>query len=247
MFCYASKLGNCSEIQSREHIFSKNIFPEGIYIQGFEWCLDKPILIGPNSAVSKILCKTHNTLLSEYDSEAGKFFRILREMSTHETTMKNRNYYLVQKKRYNVNGFLLENWFFKTLVNIYYAKKDNQKYKINLNLLLNIIYNKEIISEPYGLSIMVAIGSKIETLDSILYTPVLDKTKNEIVGGLFKFRGVKFLLKIPLSGDITPSNIIHLEEDMRDWNSLTSLWRPNKLEMTIPNSKKKFQSIKFFW
>ncbi|TGK92799.1 hypothetical protein [Leptospira levettii] len=247
MKCYASILNNCSNIQSKEHIFSRNIFSEKIALQGFPWCLNEPKEIGIDSAVARILCTTHNKLLINFDSAAGNFFRLMQEFSNHEAKMKARNYSFYEKKRYNINGYLLEKWFVKTLLNILFYQNFEANHNINLEYLLEILYNGKNFENPYGLSIMVAYGSSIGTQDSIFIVPTISQITKEIVGALFKFRGIKFFLKIKPEHPESNSDIIFVDSDQQEWNGLNGLWHPNRINMTIPNTKKIFQTIDFHW
>ncbi|MBM9578179.1 hypothetical protein JWG45_13560 [Leptospira sp. 201903070] len=247
MNCYANSLKNCSNIQSKEHIISKNIFEEKVFVQGFSWCLNEAKEISVSKAVAKLLCTKHNNSLSDYDTEAGKFFRFMNEFSEHDSQMKARNYRFVENKKYNVNGLKLERWFVKTFLNIIFANKKEYRDKINLTYLLDVLYNEKNFEEPFGLNIMVRVGDKIKSKDSIFHTPVFDSTRKEIVGALFEFRGVKFLLKIPPKTVNSDGPVILLDEDLKDWDGLAGLWHQNRVQMAIPNSKKIFQIIEFFW
>src|SRR3954469_10804919 len=78
MECWASCLGDCGEGASREHYISEGVFDgELITAFGLPWCSDHPATIGLGSAVAKILCRKHNSALSDFDGEAAKLSRFL--------------------------------------------------------------------------------------------------------------------------------------------------------------------------
>src|SRR5690348_11277537 len=78
--CWAAPLGDCDQKISREHTVSRSLFEsEQIMVQGFKWCLNEPKSIGLSNLVAKILCKRHNSGLSDLDSSALQAFNVFRE------------------------------------------------------------------------------------------------------------------------------------------------------------------------
>ena len=70
--CWAWSLGDCGGGISREHYVSQSVFPDqSIFVQGIDWCLDEAKEIRIETLTAKILCKRHNTALSELDATAG--------------------------------------------------------------------------------------------------------------------------------------------------------------------------------
>jgi hypothetical protein len=77
--CWASPLGHCSDKISREHWVSRAFFTApSVSIKGMAWCKLEEKTIGIDSAVAKVLCQHHNSVLSPLDTEAGKFTQVLR-------------------------------------------------------------------------------------------------------------------------------------------------------------------------
>ena len=120
--CWAECLGNCSGGLSREHIVSKAFFEdEHISVSGFDWTKDEKQSIGLSSAVSKMLCRTHNSFLSPLDSEvktAREYFRKLSELvakDNHTDVLSG-----------SINGVLFERWLLKTTLNV--IRSSPQKY-----------------------------------------------------------------------------------------------------------------------
>src|SRR5690242_8484631 len=78
--CWAAPLGDCSQKITREHTVSQCLFEtDQIMVQGFKWCLDQAKSIGLSNLVAKILCKNHNSGLSDLDAAALAAFNAFRE------------------------------------------------------------------------------------------------------------------------------------------------------------------------
>lgn len=78
--CYAHRLGNCSGGSSREHYISDGLLKSigsTLEISGLSWLQGKTKKLPSSALTSKILCKHHNNMLAELDSEAIKFFNTL--------------------------------------------------------------------------------------------------------------------------------------------------------------------------
>lgn len=110
MECWAFCLGNCGGGSSREHYISDGIL-DGRVVNAFglEWCKDAPKSIGIANATAKILCKTHNEALSEFDAEAAKLSRFL-TANVWDDPLKS--------DTVTLSGVLLEKWALKTCVNL---------------------------------------------------------------------------------------------------------------------------------
>lgn len=196
--CWASAISLCSGKITREHIVSKGLFEnEVVKVQGFSWCKDSPKEIGLSSLTAKILCKKHNEDLSEVDTSGSNAFDSIREMrriANIRGKVKPKMWNII---KYSIDGNLLERWFLKTLINISYCKE----YSIGgeaengkpINEIIKIAYGKSNFSGRAGLYSIVHVGQQINSTDSFLFSPVI-KDKKYIAGGLFSFRGFKYLL-----------------------------------------------------
>lgn len=108
--CYASSLRDCDgQGLSREHFISRALLEEiggSFEISGYSHVPDGKFL-SPKSFNSKILCKRHNSLLSDLDFEGARLFRALKR-------------YLVsgQGGFYLFSGDDLERWMMKMLVGL---------------------------------------------------------------------------------------------------------------------------------
>ena len=112
--CWAECLGNCSGGLSREHIISKAFFDDdSIQVSGFDWTEDEVRNIGLSSAVSKVLCKTHNNLLSPLDAEIKNTREYFLKLS--ELVSKDKQ---TDELIGNIDGVKFERWLLKTTINI---------------------------------------------------------------------------------------------------------------------------------
>ena len=123
--CWAAVLGDCDQKLSREHVVSRCLFEfNEIVVQGFPWCLNEPKSIGLSNLVAKILCKKHNSNLSELDSVALTAFNAFRQ-SIHLNNVRGR----MKKpsawnvKIFRIDGPRFERWFLKTLINLSFGKE----------------------------------------------------------------------------------------------------------------------------
>jgi hypothetical protein len=116
--CWAAPLGNCGGGISHEHYVSECVFPnQSIFVQGLDFCLDEPKQLRIESLTAKILCKDHNSALSDLDSAAGRAFR---EIEAYVTTTNERAktpYLNWAAKQFTIDGPRLERWCLKTLLN----------------------------------------------------------------------------------------------------------------------------------
>jgi len=96
--CWASSLGDCEGKITREHLISKGLFlDDTIIVKGYSWCKDETIKVSLASLTSKILCKKHNSLLSEIDRAGIHSFNILQKVEKISKVREK-----IRPKRWNV-------------------------------------------------------------------------------------------------------------------------------------------------
>lgn len=104
--CYGHRLGGCSAKISGEHTFTKAVMGKGgvIGMRGFANIPNS--MIGIARATAKVLCSSHNSQLSELDSEAKKVSDALDQ------------YHAATSGTYAVvlNGPLFERWLLKVIM-----------------------------------------------------------------------------------------------------------------------------------
>jgi len=52
-----------------------------VSIRGFSWCPDDYITVGINSLTANVLCRAHNSRLSDLDAAAYDMWCVLRQVS----------------------------------------------------------------------------------------------------------------------------------------------------------------------
>ena len=235
-FCWAACLGGCSGKRSREHIVSPSFFDgESIMVSGFSWCKNKEKEIGLSSLTAKILCVKHNNDLSDVDIAAAHAFDVFREASKLSNIRKKMKPRLWRVVKYSIHGLLLERWFLKTLINI----SSNSEYRIG-NLakkagqpsesLVKIAFGHQAFTGGSGLYSAAHVGQKIHSSDRIIFAPLI-KHEDYIAGGLFSFRGSRFLLFLDPEGPPTKRPIgIGFPGD--DWSNSHLNYHIEKIRFT---------------
>lgn len=247
--CWANSLGDCDNKISGEHLISNSILESPVTIVGFPWCEDTPMTIGSSSLKSNFLCKNHNSELSPCDAEILKFKTFNNEFNRKIDIY---NKYGFQKKKcpivYPVNGYLLEKWFCKTLINVSILDKDNPID--NISEIAQYIFKDKTFSEPSGLyaafkkNQLIRHSSKAEILLSPLYHK-LNSEKVELIGGLFTFQGLYFVLLVPSSTNPIRDGKLKLKLNnpdlVGDWNNLDLIWHHQSYVQTKIIGKKTYE------
>ena len=199
--CWASGLGNCGGGISREHLVSESVFPnQSIYVQGMDWCLDAPKLIRIESLTAKVLCKDHNSLLSELDATAGRAFNVTIPEFVDTTTQRSHMPYLPWAPKYfTIDGPTLERWCLKTLLNFAF----NRELKIGPGShtpgvvpgeLARIAFGLEGFSQGCGLYIAFKEGETFHLEHRFGYTAKAQDT--HLVMSAFHLYGFRFYLNL---------------------------------------------------
>ncbi len=112
--CWAKEHSECGRGISREHYVSQGIFDqESIFVQGFDWCKDKEMKIGLQSASARILCGVHNNRLSQADCGGIAAVRRFEQVSNVvDVDLETKDDTLA------LDGHLFERWLLKTAINI---------------------------------------------------------------------------------------------------------------------------------
>lgn len=211
MKCWAAVLGNCDEVQSREHYFSKSLFPgETIKLRGFAWCPDVDVVIGKASATAKILCGRHNSQLAGLDAVAAHAFNTLREMHRLDNVQSaiQSAHWIV--RRHRLDGRRWERWFLKTLLNLACVHSGNLTWKdgrpgINPPPeLVEACFGLTPLRPPLGLRAAAAVGHRVDSRDYVSFAPLQRVGTSELSGGMFEFRGYRFVLSL-VDEDLGPA------------------------------------------
>ncbi len=235
--CWAKCLSNCSETLTKEHLISASLFPKSnrIFVQGFPWCIDKQQEIGIASLTAKILCKHHNNNLSVLDSAAGHGFNNFEHISKLIVEANSTNAQLKIKESH-VNALLLERWFLKTLINVCYKGNyligNSEISGIPEDDLVKICFGKSKFANEAGMYIAAGVGDKMSFGSHLILTPLIEKSENRVVGGLFEFAGLSIFLW--LIQERLPNDFTWIENLNSKWLS----YQPSR-----PFKKIKFKTV----
>jgi hypothetical protein len=211
--CWASSLGGCSDKITGEHIFTGGLFPQGeLFVQGLHWCPNEPKLIGLANFTSNILCSTHNSGLSPADTAAiqtANSFREAMELRDFRARYKPTNW---TRKTFKINGYHLESWFLKTLINVAYKGSlpigpESTESGRPTTTLVEIAFGLRRFIEPAGLYAIATIGEG-EAVDGKVRMVTLSTTKGYIGGAIFYFGGLKYLLYLPERTKPNPTDFV---------------------------------------
>ncbi len=102
---------------------SECLFPDqSIFVQGLDWCLEEPKKIRIESLTAKVLCKDHNSALSELDAAAGLAFDSIRDFAFTTVNHGEMPYLNWSPKQFTIDGSKLERWCLKTLLNFSFSR-----------------------------------------------------------------------------------------------------------------------------
>jgi hypothetical protein len=215
--CWASCLGNCSDEQSREHIVSKSLFAmPAVAVYGLPWCKEEEKTVGIESLTAKILCRTHNSALSDLDAEAGQAFRALHdqsELAALRAKLAKRS--RVRPKYFKVDANKLARWCLKTLINVSYQgdlliSPEADSRGVPPSTLVRVTFGFAPWPAGAGLYLAGQVGTTLNISESLQVATVLNRSGEVLQGALITFRGFRFALslmpgrveQIPLDADL---------------------------------------------
>lgn len=245
--CWAAHLGNCSNKISAEHIISDSFFrydpPHVIEVSGFRWLRGGRKIIPPSELTRNISCETHNNALSDVDMAGKEAFDVFRKVS-HVASLRSKSNTV---KQYQINGLLLERWFVKTLINMIY--KDSLPIGHPLgeigmpsNELVEIAFGLTSFQFPFGLY-HIFLQDLIYSSDRIEFAPFIKHDNSYVAGGLFSFRGFKFLLFF--GHEKPPQNLTNVKLGETSLGNSKLYYRPPKIGFRLDSIP--FQEIKIKW
>jgi hypothetical protein len=210
-------ISECSEKISGEHLVSKCLFPRGVNVQGFRWCLDETQSVGVNALRAKVLCERHNSNLSELDAAALDVWCVLRE-AFERVDEKRRLIDAGVKpeflsKRYRLDGTRFERWCFKTMINMIASgsvRGFSDDWEPGIGLARYVVDGSSL-PEGCGLGMIAGVGDMLLDQNQIQFQAIrgLDPANTrrpEVAGFLLGFRGLRMagssilpLLSLPVT------------------------------------------------
>lgn len=232
--CYAKSLNDCSRDRSREHIFSKNILDKmggPLTVSGLAWMGNKEMKLAANSLVANVLCKRHNTALSQLDTRAGQFFQELRAAEEYLASTTVGSHFCL------FNGNDMERWLLKVALGLSaanWAEHSSAEQKVkNADYWVNILFGDAPFPDRFGLYTFAEIGYEAKALNSI-QASLISNTNDGIYGLEFVMVASKFVLPLTLFPDsFNPDSAL-----------AKSVYRPGQL---IMNKKDAEVVLVFSW
>jgi hypothetical protein len=149
------------------------------------------------------------------DDAGVKAFSVLREMTRLSNVRKQMKPRVWNVVRYSLDGKALERWFLKTLINLCCDRGHPIGRMSTIagrpsEQLVRIAYGISSFESRAGLYFVVKTGMRIDSSDTVGFSPLI-KNGAHIEGGLFSFRGLRFLLFLELDGPPSPLTGIHFD------------------------------------
>lgn len=230
--CWASSLEDCTPEISGEHIVSASLFPQKsiLELSGMSWLKGKKKKIPIENLTSNILCTHHNSTTSSLDTEAGKFFRIFDDIA--QGYHKIGRLYDNKIHRFEFNGYLIERWMLKTLINLWKSKSlDNAiSFQASLEELALIVFGKTPFPGKSGLYLICKNGMPIDSRPKIEFQTILhgsSSTDAKIIGALIEIRGFALVLWL-VETEMPNSTILNMGER---WNDMDPGWHWKEIKL----------------
>jgi hypothetical protein len=240
--CWAASLGDCEGRISREHLVSQALFPDGsITVGGMHWCKDEAKTVGLAALTGKILCRKHNSELSELDDNVKRAFQAIdASMRLHDVRSKivTRQWAI---KTFSIDGPLLERWFLKTLINLSHGGQwiigeGSHAAGLPSDELVQIAFGKATFHPKAGLYTAAHDGEQITFRQGLRLTP--KTARGNLLAGMFSLCGFRFFLSL-IQDDLKEHQGSHLMyRTVRHWYSTHDdkgrKVRSHRLDITWP-------------
>jgi hypothetical protein len=235
-YCWAEALGNCDAI-SREHIVTKGMYPDQtIFVSGLPWCLNEPKEISMVNFTKKILCRTHNSMLSDVDDAGIDAINKFREeviLNKARSAMAPRRWTVV---RIQFDGRGLERWFLKTFINInaegeWKIGRDATEIGRPSEHLVRIAFGMEQFKPRAGLYGLAQVGENWKLNDGV--QSMMLANKEIVLGCLFRLHGYRFILYLGEEGLGTRISVPVLDDQER--HDADSLYPLKQIRCNIGN------------
>ena len=240
MECWAAEIGGCAGKVSREHLVTDGIWTgPDIQVVGLPWCRTVPVSVGRASIVSKILCRTHNSALSEVDSAAIRTFRTLREAAELQERRRRAFFPPVVPHCFEVDGALLERWFLKTAINLALVQQgqvswyDGKFGRVPPRVLVEAAFGGPPLAAGAGLYAAASVGETGFANESVQFAPLFD-VNDALPGAIFSFCGFRFLLSLR-EGPL-PRKISIGADESSPWFATDLLHHIQRLRFTLADS-----------
>lgn len=197
--CYAACLGGCSAKQSKEHFISRAILEvinannammvSGVFGSGVRE--SKPL--APSALTAKVLCTTHNTLLSPVDKGGLVFFKTC--LLVHEPLRQANR----QPAPLWIDGRTVERWMLKTLCGMWAAGMVRDADGRALSRTPPEHWVRQLYGDapwPRELGLLAAMvpGESSDTRPGVRFEPLM--YGDQVAGVIITFVGIRFILPL---------------------------------------------------
>lgn len=200
--CYASALGNCSDVQSIEHYISRSFFTNNmLMVEGLEWLNGEAKKISYKKLGLKILCEYHNNLLSPVDSAVSGIGHKIEDLSAKQNERSNLPRSAMWKKGIlEINGFVFEQWMIKVALGGMFENKTLRWHQHNLEALnppieiLESLFGLKKLENPMGIYLAMGIGERVLNEQRAGICHLQHRETKGYVGAMINFRNFQFLM-----------------------------------------------------
>jgi hypothetical protein len=194
-----------------------------VKLTGLSWIENETFdLLARKSLVSNILCTDHNSALSDFDNEAGKFFRCIKDF---DGDFNNPN---PKKEKLILNGQFIEKWMLKIVCGLIAAKQillNGDRVNPSMkDIYIDVLFNNATWPDQWGLYFKMPDNNQLHKYDCVSIMP--RTANNEVKAAEFLINNFKFNLVLGKPGG--------------DWG----IHRINKILLTKDNITK---TIEFDW
>ena len=219
--CWARCLGDCDDKISREHLITGGLWKgPTVRVVGLPWCKEEPQEIGLGGFTSKILCRRHNSSLSELDAAAVDAFETIQKALVADRKRRKLRRRRWKLARFEIDGPKLERWFLKTTINLAHFRSSGTKWshapdEDPPSEFVRMTFGLEPIAKPMGLYGSGTRGEELDFSNRVEFSTLLDPNR-ALRGALFTFRGLRFGLW--LSMDPIPESL-QLQSHGATWSA----------------------------
>lgn len=189
---------------SREHIVTDSFFQStNLKVHGFKWLKGETKTLGLASLTANILCRHHNSELSVVDTGGLDFWNMLREFNVQCNARRPLAGRLVKTTDLRIDATLFERWCLKTLINylVSGSAADINTWQPT-DELVQLVFGLKPFALGTGLGYHAIEDEPLSMRDSVELSPL--SKSDVVVGGLYKIRGLRFVLTWDIPTDKIP-------------------------------------------
>jgi len=196
--CYARVLGDCSTQLSREHLVPKAILKQfgNLLIRGLPGAREgSAVGVGPNALAARVLCRAHNSALSEIDSQGTRFFQTLDSFRRRALHPSDRDLALFSGP--DVERFILKCGIAFCASGLLGFKTANERLPwVPPSYWVQLLFGRADWKPGCGLSLWGGAGHRFEQRRSVLLEPMAAHGVDGVAGLRLAPHGMDFVLAV---------------------------------------------------